>query len=192
MQPITNKIINIFWLPWSWKSLMATCMTCDYTRIFANFEIYKIEKFEQKFWKKKQIYKKLINNLIKSYSELQQIEYNNIKWLLIIDEAWINFNSRNSMSNINKKFNELMFVSRKKNLDIIIIWQLFFTIDKVLRQLSTYNFVMNWKKGENFEYFIYKNTTFGEILLWTKKINLLKILSNLKLEYNTLDVSILQ
>jgi hypothetical protein len=167
-------------------------MSCDYTRIFANFEIYKNEKFEKIYWKKKEIYKRMINNLIRTYEELNNIQYSDNKWVLIIDEAWINFNSRNSMSKMNKKFNELMFISRKKNLDIIIIWQLFFTIDKVLRQLSTYNFVMNWKKWENFEYFIYKNTTFGEILLWTKKINLLKILSNLQLEYNTLDVSILQ
>lgn len=189
---ITNKIINIFWLPGSWKTLLATCMTCDYTRIFANYEIQKTHIMQEKIYWKKKIYKTLINQLIRSYNELQLIQYNDTKWLLILDEAWINFNSRNSMSRLNKKFNELMFISRKKNLDIIIIWQLNFTIDKVLRQLSTYNFIMNWKKWKEFEYFLYKNTTFWETFISTFKINLLKILSKLRLEYNTLDVAILE
>ncbi len=42
---------------------------------------------------------------------------------LLIDENGINFNSRNSMSNINKLLSRLLFISRHKDLSIIFISQ---------------------------------------------------------------------
>ncbi|KKN76040.1 hypothetical protein LCGC14_0374300 [marine sediment metagenome] len=42
---------------------------------------------------------------------------------LLIDESGINFNSRESMSNINKLFSKILFISRHKSLSITLVTQ---------------------------------------------------------------------
>lgn len=145
---IKNKIITILWLPGSWKTFFATFLCCYYKRIYANLKMSRAGK--------------PINFFLKNINEIESISFSTTKWVLLIDEWGINVNARNSRSSNNMIFWKLAFLSRKKNIDIIIIWQLERSLDVYFRELSAYLFIMN-------SHFVKKNYLLYEALI--KKIN---------------------
>lgn len=57
---------------------------------------------------------------VKIIDDINEIENNSF---VVIDESGIRLSSRNSMSNINKMFSEMLFIARHKNISILLISQ---------------------------------------------------------------------
>ncbi len=191
---IKNYTTLVLWKPGSWKSMLACLVAWEYyvqqkrKRIFSNLEIIKN-------WKK-------INNTIEGIEDIERIQYNEEKGLAIFEEWWINFWARNSMSNTNKKGMEFWALSRKANVDIIIISQFDFMVDKFFRNLADKVIEMEsyiQKKHDKKSWEVINYPFFRANYLkfdWAKKkyirtseVDLMKWISLLWLEYNTLEKS---
>lgn len=173
---LKNYIMWIFWQMWSWKTLLATIIASNYDRIYCNYEIkwIKIQK-------------------IKNMNDILNIEYNDEKWILILDEFNINASSRNSMTKKNKQLNELLVLSRKKNLDICVIWQDFYWIDKVYRNLIQYVFMPKIYDDWKLLIEIYKLKKWEHIKIKTilMKENPFKFLFKNNIEYDTTETNLI-
>jgi len=180
MDPIQNKIITIAGFPWSWKTILSVFFSYFYDRIYANFQIKKNNKNYNTFYD--------------DVSYLETISFEKTKWLIIIDEGWLNANSRRSMSNRNLMFGKLIFLSRKKNCDLVVIWQIEESIDCYFRKLSSYVFLMSsyqfWKKIY-FEWSIKKQSAFGYSDIWIRRFDLIKFLKKYNMSYSTLESSVM-
>lgn len=177
-----NRIVWIFWGLWSWKTLYSVILSSQYSRVFANFVIK---------WHQDAIFYKTVN-------DIEKIEKQKNKWLLIIDEANLNFSGRDSMSWKNKIIIKFVLLSRKKNLDLIIVWQEFSWIDKYGRNLCEIVYIL--KK-------VQKSTFFDVIMqICTKKWNInswfmltrltylidpVTLLKKLNLKYDTTELSLI-
>jgi hypothetical protein len=176
---IQNHIYMISWLPWSWKSFLACFLASNYRIIYSNLEI------RDWFWKK-------VNNTISDFSDIEFIDYNDDKWVLITEEAWVNISSRMSMSETNIEFSKMTKLWRKKNIDLIFISQLRRNVDVDIREMAIYKFDMK-------SYFVGKNKLMFEItiydrwdkLLWVKEIDLTEWSEQYWWSYNTLEDSII-
>lgn len=177
---IQNKIITIYWKPWSWKTLLSLFFASFYCRkgskIYSNVDYF--------FNKKK------INETIKDIKDIKKIPPQSQKWLVVVDEWWVNINSRRSMSDDNIELWQLWMLSRKKNIDIIVIAQLDYTIDKYYRDLSRSSFYMRSffikKDYLIFEADIFKNDNF----FWKLELDLLFFIKNSLYSYDTAEESI--
>lgn len=178
---IKNKTILIVWEPWSWKSFFASYIAYSYflnwANIFSNIDFFYKHKNNQ------------INKKIWNTNDLKYIDFQEKKWLIIIDEAGINANSRRSSSNKNLEFNELTFLGRKKNCDIIYIAQLDFSVDKYIRALASYTIKMN-------SYFIRKDyllyeyeITVNEYVGGYKEVDLILFQRETEFFYSSLESS---
>lgn len=115
--------IIIYWKQGAWKTLMAINLALDWEkRIYANFSIYK-------HWK-------LLNKLLPDAESVHKIRFSHTPWIIVIDEAWINANSKDSRSEQNRMLQEILFLVRKKNCSLIWISQRFESIDVNARVLS--------------------------------------------------------
>ena len=129
------------------------------------------------------------------FEDIEAIGFQKIKGVVVIDELGVNASSRRSMSDWNARINSLWMLWRKKNVDIIGIAQLEFTIDKILRSLSQYNIVMS-AFFENqklmFNSRIYKSWIKAqEIMLSEKTLDLIQFSNKTKITYNTLDTALI-
>jgi hypothetical protein len=120
----------------NWKTLNAICMALDWEkRIYSNVNIYKN-------W----------NSIVKylsNYAEIKKIRFSYLPGVLIIDEAWLNANSKDTFSKDNRLLQEILFLIWKKNLSLIWIAQRFESIDVNARVLADAIFQMrkisrNW------------------------------------------------
>lgn len=178
-KPIKTEIYSVLGVPWSWKTFFACFLAYFYTRVYANIDI--------KYWKEQK------SNIYKEMQDLEKIKFSEVKGLLIIDEWWINVNSRRSSSSRNLEFWKLAMLSRKKNVDVLIIWQLERSLDVYYRELSRYIFQMTsyFVKADYlmFEAFIKKmNYTWDEILGF-RKLDLIKFSRLTNLKFSTLESS---
>lgn len=180
---IQNKIITVYGDPWSWKTLITLFFVgyfhiCGYKRIFSNVE-YKYK------WKR-------INRTIKDIKDIEnKIKFSEQKGIVVIDEWGLNINSRRSNSNENLEYARLWMLWRKKNVDIVIVAQLDYSIDKYFRDLSFASFYME-------SYFIRKDYLMFEVtiyrkdyLVWKKEFDLFYLIQNTYFEYNTLESSMI-
>lgn len=120
---ISTVWIIIHWKQWSGKTLMAINLALDWEkRIYANFQIFKN-------WKLK-------NHLLEDVHAVHKIRFSKIPWIIVIDEAWINANSKDSRSEQSRILQEILFLVRKKNCSLIWISQRFESIDINARVLS--------------------------------------------------------
>lgn len=103
------------------------------SRIWSNIDVYGIKNGRPT----------KINRTIKRIEDLAFIKKGDRKGLVIIDEGGLNMNSRKSMTKANLDFAELGILGRKLNVDIIVIAQLDFMIDKYFRKLASYTFEMD-------------------------------------------------
>lgn len=179
---LQNRIIWIYWQMWSWKTLYAVILSSLYNRVFANFKI--------------KGHKDAI--FLKNIFEIEKVEKQEQKWLLILDEANLNFSGRDSMSNKNKSLIKLLLLSRKKNLDFVIVWQDFGWVDKYVRNLSEVVYLLHKiPRGNYFDVMLKIYTKRWSIEWWffLNKITYLKdpikLLWKLNIKYDTTDLSIL-
>lgn len=175
---IKTRIVSIYWLPWEWKTFFASFLSFFYDRVYSNVDFYHK-------WKKK-------NKTIKSFLDIENIWYSDTLWVLILDEAWANINSRESMSENNKKMWRLAMLSRKFNINIVVISQLERMQDIYYREMSFYHFEMHsYFTGPNYLMFdVMIKDRFWSII-WNKTLDLIKFSSVFRYTYNTLDKSLL-
>ena len=126
MQINTNTII-IHWKQWWWKTLFAVLLAQDYIwRIFWNITITQN--------------KKNIVAFMHDMSLLKQLEYSKKPWVVIFDEVWLNFNSKEYWSDKNKELTKFFFLVRKYNLSSIYVSQRFTSVPVDMRELADYIF----------------------------------------------------
>ena len=126
---VQNRIFMISWDPGSGKSWMGAMIASSYDYIYSNIDI-------KKNWKT------INTRLIKDLSDIENISYKEKKWIVMVDEGWVNINSRKFMTDQNILFWQLGMLWRKKNVDICIITQRDFMVDKNFRELAKYVFEM--------------------------------------------------
>lgn len=174
---IQNAIYGIYGLPWSGKSMLAMTLASIYQRIYWNLEIKK-NGF-------------VVSNQVANVSEISRIPFNKKKGVVILDESGLNINSRRSADDANLEFWKLAMLSRKKNVDIFVIAQLDYSVDKYLRDLSVYTFNMSsyfWDSGLMFSIMI--KDRFGQIL-GNKEIDMIEYMRLTGYSYETLDESVI-
>lgn len=122
--------------------------------------------------------------------DIEAIEYQEEKGVAILDESWLNINARRWMSQQNLDFIRLWVLSRKKNVDIIIISQLERLVDVALRELCSASFEMSsyfYKK----DYLLFnieaKNRSWQLVKMITA--DLIKFTNNYYWTYNTMETS---
>lgn len=179
---IQNKIIVILGDPGKGKTLISSYYTYWYfinnRNIFSNVDY---------FYQKKEYWP--VNYRISTIGDLEKIEFQKEKGLIVMDESGVNINSRRSMSEQNLEISKLTFLSRKINCDLIYIGQIEGSIDKNIRDIATFTIHMNsWFAEKDylvFEMEVYKK----EILLWFKKIDLFRFVNETSFFYSSTEIS---
>jgi len=172
--------IIIHWKQWSWKTVLWICIAMDWQeRIYANFEIFKNLK--------------LLNKKINNLEDINKIRFSYTPWVIIIDEAWINANSKDTRSIGNRFLQEILFLVRKLNCSLIWISQRFESIDINARVLSELIIEMKKIKRKN-KYPIFiankqKQKWSNLIFLQQYKIDCIWYMKINNLSYNTLEKS---
>ena len=170
---VQNKIYCIVGPPGSGKTLFATMLASFHKIIWANYEI----KYR---WK-------VCNNLIKDISDLERIQYNDVRQMTVIDEWWVNNNARRSSSDSNLLFWQLAMLWRKKNSNIIMISQLERMSDVYYRELSECIFEMkSWFVSGDKLMFEYSITRWDNVE-GSKFVDLFKWMKLYWYEYDTLE-----
>lgn len=123
-----GRVIYIHWAMRNWKSLLWACIWYHdyYPRIYSNMQIYHNEK-------------SVLTKHMKSFQEFERIRFSYKLWVIVIDEAWINVNWKDGASNMSRLLEKLLFLSWKKNCDIIFIAQRFWS----------WNINFRWAASEN-------------------------------------------
>lgn len=123
-QDLDTKSIIIFWKPRNWKTLLA-CLMCanDYKRIYSNFHIYRN-------WES-------IVKYLKTHQAVANIGFSYEHGVIAIDEAGLNLNSKDWFSEQSRALHEVLFLSGKKNCDMITLAQRYESIDINFRVLAS-------------------------------------------------------
>lgn len=156
---IQNQLALILGDTWSWKTYFWVFLASFYNRIYSNVKVQK--------------HNKKISTDIADISEAKGIPYKNEKWVLLVDEWGVNLDSRNTLTEENKQAGELLFLWRKKNIDIIVISQLLRRIDINFRELSNLIVEMSaipcWNNYLKFKAEVYKRSNSQ---MWNNSLNL--------------------
>jgi len=121
-EDIDTKTFIVYWKMRNWKTLNAIIMALEfYPRIYSNFQIYQNGQSIVKY--------------IESYEYIKNIRFSKTPGVLIIDEAGLNVNSKDSFSKDSRIMHEVLFLIGKKNLSLIWIAQRFESIDINARSL---------------------------------------------------------
>lgn len=130
-------------------------------------------------------------------SDIKKMKFDTTPWILILDEAWVNNNSRRSMSNDNIEYWNLSRLQRKLNVYVVWIAQQDFTFDKVQRLGA--NLILNcyWIDLPNGWFMV--NVTREKRIKGTnnfifdaeRNINVIAMMKRLWYTYNQLDESII-
>jgi hypothetical protein len=180
---LETKSVIIRWDPWSWKTQTAWLCSLWYTRIYSNVDFYKN-------WKQ-------INKTIKFMSDIKKMEFDEKPWILILDEMWVNWNSRKSMSNDNIEFWKLWMLQRKFNLYVIRIAQQDFSFDK--NQRLSAHLILHCSSIERYNKHPLVRVTKERLQKWSNNmtfdaeriINIISIQKRLWYTYNQLDQSVI-
>ncbi len=175
---LTNKVYAFIWSRWSWKTMLSSVIWNfkPYKKVFSNFDLN---------YKNKEVVRYRDFDL---YDKVKTTDLE--KKLLIFDEWWINANSRNFASKINKLLSFFIFVSRKYNIDIIFISQDFETFDKNIRRQTDFLFEIKSFLPKNIDTTIWKMEYWQKkFMLGTYSIDTLKLLENYNIKYDTRDLS---
>ena len=113
----------IYWKMRNGKTLNAIRLALDYyPRIYSNVNIYHK-------WKS-------IVKLIETYQQLDRIRFSYTPGVIVIDEAGLNANSKDTRSEDNRLLQKVLFLAWKKNCSVIWIAQRFESIDINARVLA--------------------------------------------------------
>lgn len=183
MWEITTKTVIIRGDPGSGKTQLGWLLTLWYTRIYSNVDFFKN-------WK-------LMNKQVKYMSDIKNIEFSETPGILLIDEMWVNGNSRKSMSKENIEFWELGMLQRKYNLYVVWIAQKDFSFDK--NQRLSANLILHCRAIERKNYHMMVNitrekmhrTATSHLMLFDaeRNIDIINIMKHLGRKYNQLDQS---
>lgn len=122
-QEIDTKTFIVYGKMRNWKTLNGICMALDfYPRIYSNVNIYQN-------WKS-------IVNYIESYDQISKIRFSYTPWVLLLDEAWLNANSKDWRNSEVRGLIDVLFLIWKKNLSVIWIAQRYESIDINARVLA--------------------------------------------------------
>jgi hypothetical protein len=171
----------IFWKQGGWKTTIALELAFENweKRIYSNFSIFKN-------WKQ-------INKQIEWIHTILNIRFSYTPWVIIIDEAGINANSKDTFNKDNRKLIETLFLARKFNCSFIWISQRFDSIDINARILADIIVEMvkirRWKLHPTFVAKRQKQKWAKLQLVNTHKIDTISIMKYDKLTYNTLEAS---
>lgn len=179
---IDTETIIIYGKMRNGKTMLAVCLSQDIRRnkrIYSNVSIYKN-------WKK-------INHDIKNYYDLAKINMSFTPWIVIIDEAGINVNSKDWRKKENRSMQDFLFLVWKKNCSIIWIAQRFESIDINARVLADYIFECKKLNYEVPKFIITKKKQ----ILWRTWLDyqqqfdfdMISFLKNSNITYNTLEES---
>lgn len=179
-QEIDTNTFIIYWKMRNWKTLNAVCMSLDYyPRIYSNVNIYRNWKSIVKF--------------IENYQQLTNIRFSYTPGVLIIDEAWLNANSKDTFSGDNRLLQEILFLIWKKNLSLIWIAQRFESIDINARVLADAIIEMKKVRRHNKHpvFIAIKQKQRWSRLEWINSYNLdsISILKKYNITYNQLEES---
>jgi hypothetical protein len=175
---LENNVFSFIGNRWSWKTMFASIFwyLWPYKQVFSNYELK---------YKNKEVIR------YKDFDLYKKIDFENLdRKLLIFDEWWINANSRNFASKVNKLLSFFIFVSRKFNMDCVFITQDFETFDKNIRRQTNYMFEISNHLPHYIKTTNWKMKNWEKILLlWEFEIKALEILENYKIKYDTRDLS---
>lgn len=162
------------------KTLLAICMAMDWKkRIYSNFDIFQDWK---RLWKK-----------IESVQDVKNIRFSYTPWIIIIDEAWINANSKDTRNKDNRDLQEILFLVRKRNCSLIWIAQRFESIDINARVLSEMilktHKIRRWNKHPIFIITKQKQVKNDLKYLQQYSFDSIQFLKEYRLTYNTLENS---
>jgi len=173
--------IIIYWKQWGGKTTIALEIAYENRpkRIYSNFSIFLN-------WKQ-------INRPVNSAKDVTNIRYSKEPWIILIDEAWINANSKDGRSKDNRELIEVLFLVRKYNCSFCWISQRFGSIDVNARELSDLIIKMSkirryWKKPlfkATKQKCIWNNIEMDSIHI----IDTLEIMNYDNLSYNTLETA---
>lgn len=176
------KKMLIYGDPWQGKTMLAVVLSAKYNRIYWNVKIYK---------NKKQVVKQ-----IEKMSDIEAIERNEERWLLILDEVSVNANSKDVRATDNRiLIEESVFLQRKKNIDVYYLGQQLESFDIGLRRgQNVLVFECWWNQHPKYPKFLIlrvltnkKGEKIGTVAQFY--IDLIKIMKNNRIEYNTLETS---
>lgn len=183
---IDMKTWIIYWKMRQGKTLNAVRMALDwYPRIYANFQIY----HENEEGKQESIVK-----FIETFDRLSKIRFSYTPWVIILDEAGINANSKDTFNKENRSLIEnALFLAGKVNCSVIWISQRFESIDVNARVLADVILRMNKiQRGKKHPLFVVtKQKQIGSKLkhIQSWKNDTISELKAMKVTYNTLETS---
>lgn len=135
------------------------------------------------------LYEHKVSNDIKCIADIEKIEYNETKGIVVLDESGLNINSRQSSSAENMEYARLGMLGRKKNVDILIIAQLERSVDVYFRELSTYSVDMkSYFENGNIMFEVTAKNRFGTIIS-VQNVDLVQWANKENYKYNSLESS---
>lgn len=171
----------VYWKPWSWKTTLALEMAVEtrWKRIYSNFSIYRNNS--------------KINKHILGVQDILNIRFSYTPWVIIIDEAGINANSKDGRSEGSRVLIETLFLARKFNCSFIWISQRFESIDVNARVLADLILKMRKiRRGKSHPLFeVTRERQKGSKLELVNihRIDTIALMNYDRLTYNTLETS---
>jgi len=175
----TNNII-IRWEPRSWKTTLWAVLSLHFD---SNYFFWNVELFFN--WIQK-------TQIIQHSDLFNHLPYLNNLWLIILDELWKNFNSKEGMSQKNKNFQDLCFTAWKHKISLIWISQRLWSIPIDLRETCSMcfyvdSYILNWQLLFNIrlEKLLKPDYLSTVTILTRKNIDLLWLLNFADVQFNT-------
>lgn len=166
----------------NWKTLLGLSIAfSDFRpRIYSNFQIY-------------QDWKSILNKHLKSYQEVERIRFSYTPWVIIIDEWWLNVNSKDWFKETSRIMQKVLFLAWKKNCSVIFIAQRYNSVDVNFRELADAIFECKKIPRKNtYPFFIinkYKQKWIKFEYDWNYEFDIIKWMNYNRLSYNTLEES---
>lgn len=180
-QELDTIWIIAYWKQGSWKTTIILELAVENwsKRIYSNFAIYRN-------WKQ-------INKTVLNTKDVMNIRFSYTPGIILIDEAWINANSKDWRSKDNRDLIEVLFLARKYNCSFAWISQRFESIDINARVLA--DLILKMRKIRRVEkYPIFEITKQKQ--RWNKleminihRINTIALMKFDRLTYNTLETA---
>lgn len=196
---ISTKTVIIHGHQWHWKTMYWVLLCCDFLnkwkipkwleyipvsspRIYWNVDIFQN-------WER-------VVCPIPSMDFLDTLEFNKKPWVVIFDEMWLNFNSKDHWTEKNKALSRFFFVVRKYNLSSIFISQRWDSVPIDMRQLADliYKLEIIYRPKQHPLFRITRQTCNQEWILEFYDEYIFDIISYLqmhKVSYDTLQTSII-
>ena len=186
VQEIDMKTIIIHGKMRQGKTITAIHMALDEKyngRIYSNVDIYHNSK-------------SILTKKIIDFDQLDKIRFSYTHWLIIIDEAGINANSKDGFSDTNRLLQKILFLAGKKNCSVMWIAQRYESIDINARVLA--DIIVKVKKirrwGRHPVFILTRQRQNRQLLEYIQqyKLDVISELQYLWITYDTLEESVME